>query len=176
MGDGFRGATTNPPLSLQVIEADPGSGPSRSRESLRDAPDAMSRWFTGRSTSRSCAAAANPFPFLTGRTASMVSFGEVDPRFVTDGPRVFDQAMQLAALGTECHGQDPGLQGRVPGDREAHGVGHSTNNTTSFTLPQYIACMNAVSRGPSRARLNGVDLSRGVGDHHCRLAWATSAI
>ncbi|MEC7853071.1 MAG: hypothetical protein VYB04_07400, partial [Pseudomonadota bacterium] len=38
--------------------------------------------------------------------------------------------------------------------------GISTNNTTSFSMPQYIACMDAVSRGLERAKANNVDLSR----------------
>ena len=38
--------------------------------------------------------------------------------------------------------------------------GISTNDTTCLAVPQYITCINAVSRGLSCARLNGVDLSR----------------
>ena len=38
--------------------------------------------------------------------------------------------------------------------------GISTNNTTSFTVPQYLRCMAAVSAGLLRAKAAGVDLSR----------------
>jgi transaldolase len=38
--------------------------------------------------------------------------------------------------------------------------GISTNNTTSFTVPQYMKCMAAVTAGLQRAKAAGVDLSK----------------
>jgi transaldolase len=86
--------------------------------------------------------------------------GQTDPRFVTDRARMLAQGLELARLG-------PNVMVKIPGSREGYEViedltarGISTNNTTSFTVPQYVACMDAVSRGLERARAEGVDLSR----------------
>jgi transaldolase len=56
---------------------------------------------------------------------------------------------------------------KIPGSKEGYQVieeltarGIPTNNTTSFTVPQYIECMNAASRGLERAKKAGIDLSR----------------
>ncbi len=56
---------------------------------------------------------------------------------------------------------------KLPGSKEGYEVleeltarGISTNNTTSFTVPQYMRCMAAVTAGLQRARAAGVDLSR----------------
>ncbi len=70
------------------------------------------------------------------------------------------QGLQLAALGRNVMVKIPGsAEGyRVIEELTARGI--STNNTTSFTVPQYVECMNAVSRGLERARAAGVDLSR----------------
>ena len=54
----------------------------------------------------------------------------------------------------------------VPGTREGYQVieeltarGIATNNTLSFTVPQFVACMDAVQSGLEKARKNKVDLS-----------------
>jgi transaldolase len=56
---------------------------------------------------------------------------------------------------------------KLPGSKEGYEMieeltarGISTNNTTSFTVPQYVRCMAAVSAGLIRAKAAGVDLSR----------------
>ncbi len=56
---------------------------------------------------------------------------------------------------------------KLPGSKEGYEVleeltarGISTNNTTSFTVPQYMRCMAAVTAGLQRARAAGVDLSK----------------
>jgi len=79
---------------------------------------------------------------------------------VTDHDRMLSQGLQLATLA-------PNLMVKIPGSAEGYAVieeltarGISTNNTTSFTVPQYMACMQAVSRGLERAKAAGYDLSR----------------
>jgi len=69
--------------------------------------------------------------------------------------------------GLELAGIAPNLMVKIPGSAEGYEVieeltarGISTNNTTSFTVSQYVACMEAVSCGLERARAAGVDLSR----------------
>lgn len=159
---GFRGFTTNPPLSLQAIRSDPEFW---SNEIVRMAaetprPDVEAvYWRIYLQVVRRGAEMVRPAFDKSGGKYGYVS-GQVDPRFVTDRAGMLEQGLQLAALA-------PNVMVKIPGSKEGYEVieelsarGISTNNTTSFTVPQYLACMNAVSGGIDRARTNGVDLSR----------------
>src|SRR6516162_2739732 len=86
--------------------------------------------------------------------------GQVDPRWVRDGTRMLEQGLQIAKMGEN-------VMVKIPGSKEGYEVleeltarGIATNNTTSFTVPQYLRCMAAVSAGLLRAKAAGVDLTR----------------
>ncbi|MFB2554021.1 transaldolase family protein [Ensifer soli] len=159
---GFRGVTTNPPLSLQAIEADPGFWAGRiaaiARERPNDDVEAI-YWALYLEVVAAGAAMIRAVYDVSGGKYGLVS-GQVDPRFVTDYDAMLAQGLELAEVA-------PNVMVKVPGSKEGYAVieeltarGISTNNTTSFTVPQYIACMEAVSRGLERARAAGIDLSR----------------
>ena len=159
---GFGGVTTNPPLSLQALRDDPEFWTHEIRRIAGDHPGAGIEtvyWNVYLEVVRRGAAMILPVYEKTGGRHGYVS-GQVDPRFVTDHDRMLAQGLELAAL-------SPNVMVKIPGSAEgyrvieeltAHGI--STNNTTSFTVPQYVACMDAVSRGLDRARAGGIDLSR----------------
>jgi transaldolase len=159
---GFRGVTTNPPLSLQAIQADPGFWTKEIRRVAAENPALDTEgvyWAIYLDTVRRGAAMVRPAWDASAGRYGWVS-GQVDPRFVTDAPRMLAQGLELAALA-------PNVMVKIPGSAEGYAVieeltarGISTNNTTSFTVPQYLACMAAVTRGLGRARAAGVDLSR----------------
>lgn len=159
---GFGGVTTNPPLSLQAIQNDPDYWTGEIRRIAAENPQAdVERiyWLTYLETARCGAEMILPVYLASNGRRGHVS-GQVDPRFVTDYDRMLAQGLELAALA-------PNLMVKIPGSAEGYRVieeltarGISTNNTTSFTVPQYIACMSAVSRGLERARAAGLDLSR----------------
>ena len=158
---GFGGATTNPPLSLQAIQNDPEFWTAEIRRIAADNPGAdveQVYWLTYLETARRGAEMILPVYHATGGRHGYVS-GQVDPRFVSDGDRMLAQGLELAALA-------PNLMVKIPGSAEGYLVieeltarGISTNNTTSFTVPQYVTCMNVVMRGLDRARAAGIDLS-----------------
>lgn len=159
---GFRGVTTNPPLSLQAVQANPDFWTAEIQRiaSTTTKPDVETVYWTlyldivrrGAEMIRAVYDKSNgKYGFLSG---------QVDPRFVTDKARMLEQGLQLAAIG-------PNVMVKIPGSKEGYEViaeltarGISTNNTTSFTVPQYVACMKAVSRGLAKAKASGVDLSR----------------
>lgn len=159
---GFRGVTTNPPLSLQAIQADPTfwAGEIRAIAKTRGAGDIEGiYWETYLDVVRRGAALIRKAWDVSNGKYGYVS-GQVDPRFVTDGALMLKQGLELAAIA-------PNVMVKIPGSKEGYEIieeltarGISTNNTTSFTVPQYITCMNAVSRGLERAKKAGVDLSR----------------
>ena len=100
-----------------------------------------------------------PFHEKSGGKFGYIS-GQVDPRFVNDKARMLRQGEELAAIGRNVMVKIPGSQQGYEVIEELTARGIPTNNTTSFTVPQYVACMNAVSRGLERAKAANVDLSR----------------
>jgi transaldolase len=159
---GFRGVTTNPPLSLQAIQAAPDFWAEEIARLALIMPNAGVEaiyWAVYLDVVRRGAEMIRPVFEASGGRYGFIS-GQVDPRFVTDGARMLAQGLELAAIA-------PNVMVKIPGSKEGYAVieeltarGIATNNTTSFTVPQYIACMEAVSRGQERATSAGVDLSR----------------
>jgi transaldolase len=159
---GFRGVTTNPPLSLQAIQDDPEFWMGEIRRVIDANPgkDVETVYWTIylEVVKRGADMILSVFDGSGGKYGYVS--GQVDPRFVTDRARMLEQGLQLAELGRN-------VMVKIPGSKEGYEVieeltarGISTNNTTSFTVPQYVACMNAVSSGLERAKAAGVDLSR----------------
>lgn len=159
---GFRGVTTNPPLSLQAVQANPEfwAGQIQRVAAGLPKPDVETvYWTLYLDIVRRGAEMIRPVYEKSGGKYGFLS-GQVDPRFVSDKARMLEQGLQLAAIG-------PNVMVKIPGSKEGYEVigeltarGISTNNTTSFTVPQYVACMKAVSRGLAKAKAAGVDLWR----------------
>ncbi|WP_282610979.1 transaldolase family protein [Pelagibius sp. Alg239-R121] len=159
---GFRGVTTNPPLCLQAILSDPDYWVEEIRQTILQYPSDDVEgiyWKVYLETVRRGAELIRPvFEESEGKYGYLS--GQVDPRFVTDLDRMRANAADLKAIASN-------IMVKVPGSKEGYQLieeltaeGVSTNNTTSFTVPQYKACMDAVSRGLEKARANAVDLSR----------------
>ncbi len=158
----FRGVTTNPPLSLNVIKTRESyvvqivdnlieKNPCLEKETLF--------WLTYKEIVRR---GAEMFLGVFQRSQYRYGYlsGQVDPRNLTNKEKMISQALELASL-------SPNVMIKVPGSREGYEVikfltskGISTNNTLTFVLPQLMACANAVKEGLTIARKNGVDLSR----------------
>jgi transaldolase len=159
---GFRGVTTNPPLSLQAIQSNPTYWVEKIREISAELPgDDVETvyWTLYLDIVRRGAELILPFHEKSAGKFGYIS-GQVDPRFVNDGARMLRQGEELAAIGRNVMVKIPGSQQGYEVIEELTARGISTNNTTSFTVPQYVACMNAVSRGLERAKAANVDLTR----------------
>lgn len=159
---GFRGVTTNPPLSLQAVELDPAGWRKLVQDLARANPGLGVEgvyWKMYLELVRKGADAILPVFRASGGKYGMLS-GQVDPRFVTDGEAMLEQGLSIAAMGEN-------VMVKLPGSKEGYEVleeltarGISTNNTTSFTVAQYMRCMAAVTAGLQRARAAGVDLAK----------------
>jgi len=159
---GFRGVTTNPPLSLQAISVDPQGWSARIKEiaaadRLASVEDVY--WAMYLDLVKRGADAIRPVFDKSGGKYGFLS-GQVDPRFVSDYDRMLAMGLTIAAQGEN-------VMVKIPGSKEGYEVieeltarGISTNNTTSFGVAQYMRCMAAVTAGLQRARAAGVDLSR----------------
>lgn len=159
---GFRGVTTNPPLLLQAIQDDPDFWMQEIQRIALERPAASVEeiyWDIYLDVVRRGAEMIRPVWDKSSGRYGLVS-GQVDPRYVADFDKMLEQGLSLADVA-------PNVMVKIPGSKEGYRVieeltarGIPTNNTTSFTVPQYIECMNAVSRGLKRAEAAGIDLSR----------------
>jgi transaldolase len=159
---GFRGVTTNPPLCLQAIKLDPDVWAARIKEIAKENPTFDVEgvyWEMYLDIVRKGAAMILPVFKASGGKYGMISC-QVDPRWVRDGRKMLEQGLDIAANGGE------NVMVKIPGSKEGYEVieeltarGISTNNTTSFTVPQYVRCMAAVTAGLLRAKGAGVDLT-----------------
>lgn len=158
----FRGVTTNPPLSLNVIKTHEPlmtqlvdglieQNPCVDKETLF--------WMTYKEIIQQ---GAKMYSGVFQRSQYRYGYlsGQVDPRALTDQEKMISQGLELATL-------SPNVMIKVPGSKEGYEVikfltskGISTNNTLTFVLPQLMACAKAVKEGLAIARQNGVDLTR----------------
>ena len=158
----FRGVTTNPPLCLDVFKIHGyywaefvdrliDENPEIDRESLF--------WMTYKEIVRRGARM-----YLGVFEKSNYKYGyisaQVDPREIHNEQKMLQQAKELRSL-------SPNVMVKIPGSREGYRVikvltsmGIPTNNTLAFTLPQFMACANAVKEGVEIAKKNGVDLKK----------------
>jgi transaldolase len=158
----FRGVTTNPPLSLQAIKLAPDFWAKHIRDIARDNPGLDVEgvyWTLYLELVRKGAAAILPVYKASGGKYGFIS-GQVDPRWVRDGRRMLEQGLEIAAQGENVMVKFPGSKEGYECIEEATSLGIATNNTTSFTVAQYVRCMAAVSAGQLRAKAAGVDTSR----------------
>jgi len=157
----FRGVTTNPPLSLGAVKDDPTYWADYVLDLIRKNPDSgveQIYWMTYKRVVELGAKLFLPSWEKSNRMFGYLS-GQVDPRDCFDADRMLTQALEIAAIA-------PNVMVKVPGTREGYQViealtarGVATNNTLSFTVPQFKACMDAVDRGLETAKRDQVDLS-----------------
>lgn len=158
----FRGVTTNPPLSLNAIKDNPKSWAEIVRGFIRENPEKGIEeifWTTYKQVVKRGAEYFLPVWEDSEHAYGYLS-GQVDPRDVYDADRMFAQALELAEL-------SPNVMIKCPGSRQGYELierltarGIATNNTLAFTVPQFVACMEAVQMGLEKARKDGVDMFR----------------
>ncbi len=158
----FRGVTTNPPLSLNAIKDDPQFWANFVRDLIRAHPEKGVEeifWLTYKEVVKKGAQSYLPLWEKSNHKYGYLS-GQVDPRYLFDAEKMVAQALDLAQL-------SPNIMIKCPGSRQGYELirrltaeGIATNNTLAFTVPQFVACMEAVQEGLKIARRHGVDLYR----------------
>ena len=158
----FRGVTTNPPLSHKAINDNPdywaGWIKEQSKKESGKSAEAVF-WDTYKEIVKRGAEVYLPIFEASGYKCGFIS-GQVDPRVRHDVDK-------MVAQGVEIHSLSPNVMIKVPGTAEGYEVikkltakGIPTNNTLTFIVPQFVACMKAVVSGMKEAKANGVDLKR----------------
>ena len=157
----FRGVTTNPPLSYAATQDDPEywqGWVDRYIEENKCTDTDVAFWDTYKEIVRRGAATYMPMFEASGKKMGYIS-GQTDPRIRHDVDKMVAQGLELSAI-------SPNVMIKLPGTAEGYEAirimtskGIATNNTLSFIVPQFVACMKAVADGLVEARANGVDLS-----------------
>ncbi len=158
----FRGVTTNPPLSYNAIKDNPDYWAKWIDEQVEKHPGKSADvvfWDTYKEIVKRGAETYLPLFEASGYKYGYIS-GQVDPRVRHDVDK-------MVAQGVELHSLSPNVMVKAPGTAEGYEVikqltakGIATNNTLSFMISQFIACMNAVVEGKKEAEANGVDLNK----------------
>jgi transaldolase len=158
----FRGVTTNPPLSLQVIRTREAFMTAMVDELIEKNPCADKETLFWAAYKEIVRRGAEMYLGVFQRSQYRYGYlsGQVDPRALRDKEKMIAQALELASL-------SPNVMIKVPGSKEGYEVikvltskGISTNNTLTFVLPQLMACAKAVKEGLEIAKQHGVDLTR----------------
>ena len=158
----FRGVTTNPPLSYSAIKDNPQYWAKWIDDRIkkdRCTDSEVVFWDTYKEIVKRGAQVYQPVFEASHYKFGYIS-GQVDPRIRHDVER-------MLAQGIELHSIAPNVMIKVPGTAEGYEVirrltakGIPTNNTLSFVISQFRACMKAVVAGLKEAKANGVDLTR----------------
>lgn len=156
----FRGVTTNPPLSLQVVKKCEAYVKQLVDDLIEQNPFIDKEklfWLTYKEIVKQGSEMYLPVFEKSNYKYGYLS-GQVDPRCLTDKDKMLSQALELASL-------NPNVMIKVPGTKEGYEVikeltskGISTNNTLTFVLPQLMTCAKVVKEGLDIAKSGGVDL------------------
>jgi transaldolase len=157
-----RGCTTNPPLSWQAVQSDPGFWGQWIDEAIQSHPEARLEqltWLTYKEVVKKGAEMYLPIFEASKGRFGWIS-GQLDPRLFTEIDQMVHDAEELNAL-------SPNVMIKVPASMQGIEVvkvltsrGIGTNTTVCFTLPQIMASANAAMEGIKIAEKNKVDLSK----------------
>jgi transaldolase len=156
----FRGATTNPPLSLAAMRSDPERWAAWIKAYQAKHPGADVEtvfWALYLEVVRLGAERLRPLFESSGHRYGHLS-GQVDPRSAFDSDAMLRQALDIAAQAPNVMVKIPGTVEGLPILRELTRRGIPTNCTAAFVVPQFVAVAENIQAGLLEARANGVDL------------------
>jgi transaldolase len=155
-----RGCTTNPPLSLQAVQADVPFWTEwvdalLAKHPGRDADELA--WLTYKEVVRRGAEMMRPIFDASNGRFGFIS-GQLDPRLFTETERMVRDAEELHALSPNVMIKVPASMQGIDVVRRLTAKAIPTNTTVCFTLPQILASARAAMAGIEEAKANGVDL------------------
>ena len=154
------GATTNPPLVLKEIDADPEYWGEWLRDAARPGMhprDAM--WMIYREITRRGAAMLIPLYERTDGCHGWIC-AQVDPRDSSDIDAMVDQAKLLHDVSQNVMVKMPANAAGIEGIRRLASEGVPTNATLGFTVSQLVAVAEANEKGRFEAASRGIDAAR----------------
>ena len=156
---GATGATSNPVIVLEAIEADRPRWEELTRQLNRDNPRAGEEelaWMVVERAATDGAALLEPvFEAHQGKAGRLCV--QVNPRHWPDAERMVRQAEQLSALAPNMAIKVPAVAAGLEAMEELTARGVVINATVLFCLPQALAVAEALERGLERAAAAGLD-------------------
>ena len=159
---GAVGATSNPPIVLEVISKEKAYWVPRVQELAAAHPMWTERevaWaVVGEMGVRGAALLADIHRRTDGRQGWLSL--QVDPANHAVADRMVDQALHLAGLAPNIQVKFPVTAAGIVAMEEATALGVNINATVSFSVPQAIAAAEAIERGLVRYEATGGDVQR----------------
>jgi transaldolase len=158
----FRGCTTNPPLSYEVIKSDPVYWGEFVDDLIRANPDLEYQeisWRTYKEIVKRGAEMYMPIYKASHSRFGWIS-GQLNPRLFTEIDQMVHDAKELSSLSPNIMIKVPASTQGVEVVKQLTSMAISTNTTTCFTLPQIMAVANAAMEGIQIAKKNGVKLDK----------------
>jgi transaldolase len=157
----FSGVTTNPPLSYHAIQDNPQRWSAWVTDYTAHHPNldaTQVAWELYKEIVR-----LGALEYLPVFERSDYAYGhlsaQVNPYTFFETDEMVSQALELKSLGPNIAIKIPGSYEGVQAIRKLTSLGVSTNCTSGYTVPQFIAVAEAVQTGLLEARRNGVDLT-----------------
>ena len=161
IANGATGATSNPPLVLDVLRQEPEPWALRARElyaALPAATEADLAWRIAEEIAVRGAGLLEPVFERTAGRQGRLSI-QVSPVLYRDAAAMVKQAAWFAGLAPNLQVKLPVTTAGLVAIEEATARGINVNATVNFTVPGAIAVAEAVERGLSRRAADGHDVT-----------------
>jgi transaldolase len=158
----FRGCTTNPPLSWDVVKSDADYWGKFVDDLVLSYPDCDYQeisWLTYKEIVKRGADMFMPIYETSKARFGWIS-GQLNPRLFTEIDQMVNDAKELSAISPNVMIKVPASMQGVEVVKQLTSLGISTNTTTCFTLPQIMAVANAAMEGIQIAHKTGVKLDK----------------
>jgi transaldolase len=161
IANGAVGATSNPPITLEVLKKEPDRWKARARELFTSFPtwsESHITWQIYEEIAVRGAAILQPIFERTAGAKGRLSI-QTDPTLFRDSSAMLGQGMHFAGLAPNLQIKFPTTRAGLEAIEEATYRGVNINATVSFSVPQALAVGVAVERGLDRRAAEGLDNS-----------------
>ncbi len=160
IANGAVGATSNPPIVLEVLKKEPERWKARAREIYAAFPtwsEADISWQIVEEMAVRGLKLLEPIYERTGGAKGRLSI-QTNPTLYRDTPAMVAQAVHFASLAPNVQVKLPVTVAGLAAIEEATHRGVNINATVNFTVPGSIAVGEAVERGLARREADGLDV------------------
>ncbi len=162
IANGATGATSNPPLVLEVLRREPEAWRQRAEQLYAASPAGTEADVTWRIAEEIAVRGAKlllPVFERTGGRQGRLSI-QVNPVLYRDAPAMIEQALHFAGLAPNLQVKLPVTVAGLVAIEEVTARGVNVNATVNFTVAGAIAVAEAVERGLTRRAAGGHDTTR----------------
>jgi transaldolase len=160
IANGAVGATSNPPITLDVLRKEPDRWRARARElytSFSSWSEIEITWQIYEEIALRGAAVLRPIFDASGGRQGRLSI-QTDPTLFRDADGMLEQGLHFAGLAPNLQVKFPSTRAGLAAIEEATYRGLNINATVNFTVPQALAVAQAVERALDRRAADGLDV------------------